>query len=114
MALQADTLRDLKLDSDRQIQVGATGDWELTEGLETVEQSVGIHASEAVRPLIGEQIDGQTLEDVQNVVERTLSRDPQIEDVKRVNVTEINLADQRITVKVFTGLDNTFDLDIDV
>lgn len=114
MALQADSLQDMRIDSDRQIILGGDGDWEKTSGLETVEQSVGILASSVVRPLIGTQVDGQTLEDIQSELQGILSDDPQIENVQRVEVKEIDLKTYTVKVDVFVGIDNTFDLDIDI
>lgn len=111
--ISGDNLRDMRLDSDRTITVGADGDWETTSGIETVEQSVGIEAGRAVRPLIGEPIDGPLYEDITATLEDVLKRDPQIESVNRVVITEVDMRTGEVTVEVFTEYDNSFEIDID-
>lgn len=110
--ISGDELRDLRLNGDRQIQIGSDGDWETTDGIETVEQSVGISAGAVLRPLIGEPITGQTMADIQAELFEVLTEDPQIEDVQRVNVTEVNRTDGTVFVEVFTEYNNSFEIQV--
>lgn len=110
--LSGDNLRDLRLDEDRTVTVADDGDFELTSGIETVEQSVGISAGAAVRPLIGEPVSGTLYEDIRQEIEEALEDDPQIETVNRASVTEVNTATGEVTVEVFTEYNNSFEMEI--
>lgn len=110
--ISGDTLHDLKLDEDRHISVGSDGDLERTEGIGTVEQSVAIAVGGAVRPLIGEPIDGSLYEDVRQEIETALDSDPQLESVNRVSITEIDTIDGSVSVEVFTEYNNSFEISI--
>lgn len=114
MTLSGDNIRDMRLDENRQIEIGGDGDWRLTDGIETVEQSVGIAAGDVLRPLIGEPIAGQTFEDIQAELTEILQRDPQIENVQRVVVTEVNRDTGDVSVQVFTEYNNSFEIDVTV
>lgn len=112
MSLSGDTLRDLKLNQDRQIHLGGDGDLAVTDGIETVQQSVAINAGDVLRPLIGEPLEGSSYEEITGELEAVLSRDPQIDSVHRVEVSEVNRTDGTVSVRVFTSYNNSFDLDI--
>lgn len=110
--ISGDNLRDLRLDEDRSVNVGADGDLQLTSGIETVEQSVGITTGAVVRPLIGEPVSGTLYEDIRQEIEEALDDDPQIENVSRVRVTEVNTSTGAVTVEVFTEYNNSFEMEI--
>lgn len=110
----ADELHDLKIRQNRQIYIGPDNDLALTSGLGTVEQSLGITAGDVLRPLIGEPITGTTYADIEARLEDALSRDPQISNVQRVDVAEVNRSINTVTINVFTAYNNSFELDITV
>lgn len=110
--ISGENLKDLALDGDRTISIGGDGDLETTEGLETVKQSVAIHAGDTVRQLVGEPLTGPTYADVQAELAAALEQDPQLETVNRVSVTEVNRAEGTVTVEVFTEYNNSFELEI--
>lgn len=114
MALLADELHDLRVDQDRQIQIGSDGDLEQTSGVETIEQSVMLEVGDEVKPLIGEPIDGPTLEDIQSSIRDVLRRDPQLESVRRVEITEVNLNTSTVSVSVFVENNNEFSIEVDL
>jgi len=114
MSLKADTLEDLKLGKDRYISVGADGDLETTSGVETVEQSVAIRVSPAVKELVGEDIDGESLTDLEAQIERAMGRDEQIESVNRVDVIEVNRSTNTVVVDVFGELNNGFTAELTI
>lgn len=114
MALEMDTLIDLRLDGDREVQVGADGDLETVSGVENLEQSAAIHAGQAVRPLIGEPITEQTLSRAQSALTDFLQEDPQLSDVQRVVIDNIDRKQNRVEVRVFVGANNDFRLNIDL
>lgn len=114
MAISGDNIRDLRLNEDRQIEVGGDGDLELTDGIDTVEQSVAIHAGEVLRPLIGEPLTDQTYADIEAEVAAVLRRDPQIENVDRVNIQTVNKSDGTVTLEVFTSYNNSFTIEPNV
>jgi hypothetical protein len=106
-------LHDMKLNDNREVFVGSSNDIALTEGIETVEQSVGIHAGRAVRPLIGEPVDSETLSDIESELKQILQRDDvQIEDVRRVEIDSIDRTNGVVTVLVFAGYNNEFSLEV--
>lgn len=110
--LLADELRDMRLDANKQIRIGSDGDWELTDGIETVEQSVMLETSDILKPLIGEPLDGPTFEDIQSSVAEVLDDDPQIESVNRVNITTVNTDTGVVTLDVFTEFNNSFTINV--
>lgn len=112
--ISGDEVHDLRLDGNRQVEVGADGDLRITHGIETVEQSVAIEAGQVLRPLIGGPLTGETYEDVQEELRDILSRDPQIENVQRVEITEVNRSTGNVTVEVFTSYNNSFELGVTV
>lgn len=113
MSLSGDELRDLKLDEDRTVSTGADGDLELTGGIETVEQSVGISGGAVLRPLVGEPVNAETFSDIESELQTVLERDPQIEAVNRVEVFEVDRSVGEVSVRVFTEYNNSFELNLD-
>lgn len=114
MAILGDELHDLRLDDNRQVEIGGDGDFRLTSGVETVEQSVAIEAGAVLRPLIGEPLTGTTYEDVQEELRQILSRDPQIETVQRVEIVTVNRSDGTVTIEVFVSYNNSFEINVPV
>lgn len=110
MALAGDSLRDLRLNEDREIEVGPENDLRQTSGIDTVEQSVAIHAGATLRPLIGEPLTDQTYADIEAEVTEVLQNDPQIEDVTRVSIRTVNKSDGTVTLEVFTSYNNSFEI----
>lgn len=106
----ADTLRDIKLNEDRQVELGGDNDLRTTSGFETVLQSVGINAGEAIRSLIGQPITGTQLERVRNRIETEIINDPQIDNVSRVEIVSIDKrgGGTSVTIQVRTSFDETF------
>lgn len=112
--LLADELRDVDVGEDREVYVDESGDLALTSGLETVEQSVMLNAAEAVRPLVGQPVDGPTLEDVQQQLRDVLEDDPQIATVNRVDVVEVDESSNTVRVRVFVRNNNDFEIGVSV
>ena len=108
MSISGDEIHDLKLNRDREIQLNAEGDLALTNGIETIEQSVAIHAGDVLRPLIGEPLTDQLYEDIEAEVEQVLRRDPQIASVQRVSIQRVNKRNGTVTLDVFTSYNNSF------
>lgn len=114
MAIPGDNLRDLRINEDREVEVGADGDLRQTSGIDTVEQSVAIHAGEVLRPLIGEPLTDQTYADIEAEVATILRRDPQIENVDKVSIQTVNKSSGTVTLEVFTSYNNSFTIEPNV
>lgn len=112
--LVADELRDLKLDEDRQVFVAADKDLGQTSGVETVQQSLAINSGSVLRPLVGSPLTAETLEDAQQQVVEILRDDPQINDVRRVEITEVNAVENKVEMRIFVGFNNEFDIEVDL
>lgn len=112
MTLQADSLTDLAIDQDRQIFTDDEGDLGTVSGLDDVQQSVAISTGHVIRPLIGEPITDEQFADVESEVADVLERDPQIESVDRVEVTTVNRSSGTVELEVFTGINNSFTLEV--
>lgn len=113
MSLLADELQDLEMDTDnRQVFVDDTGDLSLTSGLRTVEQSIAISAGDVLRPLIGQPIRDKTFRDIEAELQRVLNRDLQIDDVQRVNVTQVDRTAGTVFVEIVTPLNNTYEIEV--
>jgi len=112
--LLADELKDLKLDEDRQVFVGDDGDLAITHGVETVQQSVAINSGSVLRPLVGEPITTETLENAQTELLGVLQADPQVADVRRLEITEVNQQTNTVKIRIFVGFNNEFEITADV
>lgn len=112
--LLADELKDLKLDKDRQIFEGDEGDIALTHGVETVQQSIVINSGGVLRPLVGEPLTTETLENAQTELLEVLRNDPQVADVRRLEITEINQQTNTVKISVFVGFNNQFEIEATV
>lgn len=110
--LPGDSVTDIAIDGDREVFIGGDGDLETVSGLDAVEQSVGIGASSAVRTLVGEPLRGATYARVQQRLEDALERDPQIDDVRRVEVTTVDKSAGTVTAEVFTSYDQSFEITV--
>jgi hypothetical protein len=106
----ADELRDIELDENRQVHIAADGDFAVTNGVRTVEQSVAILAGNVLRPLIGEPLDGDTLLDIQSELTTILKNDVQIESVNNVEIVTVNRAEGTVTLRVNTDFNNSFEI----
>lgn len=111
MGFAGSELKDLKLGKDREVVQGADQDLKLTSGVETVEQSVGIKAGQALRPLIGEPTTTQNFVDVEEELAEVIEEDPQVDTVLRVNIVEVNRQQNSVTVEVFTSYNNSFTIE---
>lgn len=110
MAIPGDNIIDLELNTDRQVSVGGGGDLKQTSGIDTVEQSVAIHAGEVLRPLIGNPLTDQLYGDIEAEVEEILANDPQIANVDRVNILSVNKTNGTVKLDVFTSYNQSFQI----
>jgi hypothetical protein len=110
--LPGDEIHDLKLDRNRQVFVDDTGDLAQTVGVETVEQSVAIEAGDVLRPLVGEPLQNQTYEDIQQTLLEVLRADPQIDNVQRVEVSRVNKSSGTVFVDIFVDYNTSFEIEV--
>jgi len=110
--IDGDPLYDLRLNTDRQVEIGADGDLRITNPIETVEQSVMIQAGNAVRDLIGKPLNGGTYTEAEGEITKAIERDTQIDDVVQVTVTKVNKATGSVFVKVFVSYNESFELEL--
>lgn len=103
---------DLYLNSDREFEVGQDGDLRTVTGFDNVEQSLGIFAGNAVRDLIGQPIDGATLSKVESRLQDELERERYLDDIQRVDVTEINETTGTVSVDVFVSYDESLTFEV--
>jgi ethanolamine utilization protein EutA (predicted chaperonin) len=107
-----DEISDLQLNVDRDIYLNGTNDLSLTEGIETVEQSVGIELGAETTQLLGTQLDGANLRKFGADVERRLNNDPQISTVEDISITSVNQNEGFVEFSVRTVEDETFTIQI--
>lgn len=110
MVHEGDTLRDMKMNADRQVFIGPDGDWELTHGTETVKQSVVIHSGNVLRPLVGGPITAQKIQRAESKIEQALDSDPQVDDVRRVEIRAIDKDNNTVEVSIFADVEHEFEI----
>lgn len=103
---------DVAIDENREVFVGPDGDLATVDGTRLVEQSVGIAASSAVRPLIGEPIRASTYERAQSKLTAAFQDESVVDDVRRVEITSVNKSAGTVDVEVFVSYDESFDATI--
>lgn len=109
----ADSVTDLRLDGDRTVSVGDDGDLETVSGIRAVEQSAAIHAGSALRALVGEPVTAKKLSEAQTRLREHLESDPQLDDVQRVVIDNVDKDAGTVGVRVFVGINNEFTLDLE-
>lgn len=108
-----DTYQDLRINSDRDIEISDGGDLRLTVSREeNIAQSVAISTSGIVRQLLGGTVNANLLERMVTIITQTLNNDPQISQVVAVNIVEINRANNSIRVQVILTDDDDFFIDL--
>lgn len=112
--LAAEVPTDLRLDSDRQVQLGPDRDLDQIDGLAAVGQSLVINSGNVLRSLVGGPLTGQQLSRAEDQLTRALRNDVQIDNVERVSVETVNRSTNVVTIKVFVGLNNEFTLPVEV
>jgi hypothetical protein len=103
---------DIAVDENREVFVGPDGDLATVDGTTLVEQSVGLAASSAVRPLIGEPIRSSTYERAQQALTEAFQRESTVENVQRVEITSVNKSAGTVDVEVFVSYDESFEATI--
>lgn len=108
MVHEGDTLRDLQLNTDRQVHLDDTGDLDQTSGVETVKQSAMLNAGQFLRPLVGEPITAQRIGHAESKIKQTLQNDPQIASVRSVRISAIDKDTNSVTIDVHTDVEHEF------
>lgn len=112
MSLVADELTDMRLNEDKEIEVGGDNDIRTVSGIDTVMQSVMIGAGGALADLVGQPVTPETFEDVQEQVRQVLVRDPQISNVRRVDITEVDSTEGTVSMRVFVDNNNDYEITV--
>lgn len=108
-----DTYKDIRIKQNRDIELTAEGDIALTTSRdENIAQSVSIHVSNAVSQIIGGPVNEALVQQLESDVKDHIDRDPQVSDVLSVTLTEVNQADNSITVDIKLQNNTTFTLPI--
>lgn len=107
-----DRLFDLQMDRFRDIIVGPKGDLDLTTEETTVEQMVAIRTGHVVRQFLGSTQDGTEKEKAREKIERILISDPRIENVTKVEITDVSSDDNAISIEIFVDENDSFTVDV--
>lgn len=104
--VEYDTPQDIELDANREIEIGSDGDISLVDGVALIKQSTVVYAGSVLRPLIGEPVTGNIINDVEAELRKSLDDNPYLDDdVRRVSVDRIYKDANRIEVSVQTSAD---------
>ena len=107
-----DTYRDARIDRDRDIVV-EDGDIVLTQSREeNIAQSVAIIAGDVIRDVLGGQLTARNVENARALIEQGLQDDVQIEEVVSATITEINKANETVTIRVVLQSDDDFEITV--
>lgn len=112
--IAADVPVDLRIDGDRQVGLGDTGDLDLTVGLDNLAQSVTVALGDQLRSLVGEPITPTKINVVESNVLSVLQNDVQISNVRSVEVSEINTSTDTVTLDCVVDYNNSFELPVEI
>lgn len=104
---------DIKIsEDDRNIFLDDTNDLATIGGVANLEQSVAIAVMNATRQFIGDKLTGSSVGLLEEKVRQALQRDPQIERVVSVEMTEFDRSQDKVTMDVTTIEDETFQIGV--
>ena len=110
----ADTQFDMRVDSERDIQVGSSGDLLLTRDQEEyIANYLAVATGNVVRDLIGDPQNAQTYVAAQSEIRTALEENDQIEDVLVVSISEVDTRLGTITVDIELLEDTTFEIELE-
>ena len=110
----ADTQFDMRIDSERDIQVVPGGDLGLTRTKEEyIANFLAIATGNEVRNLIGAPQDASTYEAAKSEIRSVLEDNPQIDTVLVVSITEVDTRVGSITVDIELKEDGHFEIELE-
>lgn len=105
-------LTDIKINRDRDIHLDDSNDLALISGERNLEQSIGIVASDAIDKFVGSTITGTSIGLLEERLLRYLDRDPHVENVREVEVTEFDRRTETISMEALLEETETLPLEV--
>lgn len=103
---------DLKLNSDRDIQLNDANDLATVSGERNMEQSVAISAGDAVDDFVGDRLTGVNISLLEERIKRNLKDNPMVSHVENVTVDEYDRRDDTVTLTVEVANDDNFQIEV--
>lgn len=101
---------DLDLESDKDIHLDGANDLALVSGKAQLEQSVAIDVMDEIQAFIGGRVTGQNIGLLEEVLREALEDDPQLEDIRSINIEEYNRQTEKLTISIVTTENDEFTL----
>lgn len=109
----ADYPTDLDLNSDKDIHIDAANDLATVSGIRQLTQSVAIDAMDEIQDFIGGRVTGKNVGLLEERLRQGLNDDPQLSEVRSVNLTEYDKQAGTITIEILTIENEDFTLEVD-
>lgn len=103
---------DLDLNSDKDIHLNGANDLALTSGVAQLEQSVAIDVMDVLDDFIGGRVTGTNIGLLEERVRQALNDDPQLDEVRSVEIVEYDRRTDEVMMEVLTIKDDDFTLEV--
>lgn len=103
---------DLDLNQDKDIHLDGSNDLAVTSGVEQLEQSVAIDVMDEIQEFIGGRVTGPNIGLLEERLRGALNDDPQLSEVRLVNVAEYDRRTDTITIEIIVVDDEDFTLEV--
>lgn len=103
---------DLDLNGDKDIHLSGANDLALVSGVHQLEQSVAIDVMDELEAFVGGRVTGKNLGLLEERLRQALNDDPQLDEVRLVNVEEYDRGAQSITAEIITTQNDNFTIQV--
>lgn len=102
---------DILLNSDKDIAIDSANDIGLISGIRQLSQSVALDVMDEIPDIVGGRVTGQNIGLLEEKIRRGLNEDPQLSEVRSVNITEFNRQSNTLSMEVLVVDNDDFTLE---
>ncbi|WP_226041164.1 hypothetical protein [Natrinema sp. DC36] len=110
--MSTNELTDIRIDGNRDIEIGHSNDIAVVSGQANVEQSISIATSDSISKFVGSRITGTNISLLEKRVEDALEDDPQVGEVLDVTILEFDKRNDTIEIGVELVEDEDFTIEV--
>lgn len=103
---------DIAIGSDRDVYLDDANDVALVSGKQALQQSISIHATDAIREFVSSGIDATSLALLEERLRNALNEDPQVGEVWSVTVNEFDKRNDTLKMEVALSENENFELEV--
>jgi hypothetical protein len=103
---------DLQLNGDKDIFLDGANDLATVSGVRQLEQSVAIDVMDEIQNFIGGRVTGKNIGLLEERVRQGLNDDPQLSEVRQVNVREYDRRTDEIKIDIIVSQNDDFTIEV--